>query len=177
MAVTDMAMLAFFFYFVAGILASPLQQAVSINSTQLLPTPIQSSLLGPPKPVSPVLPSSPSNPIPPIPRPNEPACPPELGKPKINNCLAAAAAIPRDPRDNPVLRNYYIKASDRDASMENVELPYEITNGESFPEHLRLKDSCSRLLTRYTKSNRRLHCPSNDGSLFRRHPARQSLLE
>lgn len=107
----------------AGVLASPLQVASSTTLTQSSPAPIPYSLLGPPKPVAP------PNPVPPVPVPVDPVCPPTLGKPPVSDCLAAAALIPRDPRQSPILRNFYVRESDRNVSMENVKLPYERTVG------------------------------------------------
>lgn len=112
--------------FLAGVLASPLQVASPAPLTQPSPRPIPYSLLGPPKPVTRVEPVTLPNPIPP---PVDPVCPPTLGKPPLSDCVAAAASIPRDPRGSQVLRNYYVQESDRDASMENVKLPYEKTVG------------------------------------------------
>lgn len=107
----------------AGVLASPLQQASSAALTQSSPTPILHSLLGPPKPVAP------PNPNPPVPNPVGPICPVFLGRPPLSDCFAAASLIPRDIGESPVLRNFYVRESDRQAHMENVKLPYEWTVG------------------------------------------------
>ncbi len=113
----------------------PLQAASPPNSLQSPPAPVRSSLLGPPRPINPIInrpdpaPRPNPNPNPPPPRPEEPVCPPTLGKPNMDNCGAAVAAIPRDPRSGPVLRNYFVRESDRNPAMENVQLPYESTVG------------------------------------------------
>ncbi len=129
MVFADMSQWILLFSFFVGAFSSPLQGLISLTSAQSSPAPIPYSLLGPPKPINPVIPNPPPNPIPPAPRPENPVCPPTLGKPTLQNCIAATALIPRDPRDNPVLRNFYVRESDRNSSMENIQLPYEKTVG------------------------------------------------
>lgn len=129
MAFAEIHRLTLLFCVFAGVFAFPLVdfRPSSITTvTPLSPIPIPYSLLGPPKPVRPVDPGTVPNLIPP---PVEPVCPPTLGKPTPSDCLAAAAAIPRDPRGTQVLRNFYVRESDRSLSMENVALPYEKTVG------------------------------------------------
>ena len=128
LVLAGMPRLTLFFSLLAGVFASPLQGGSPMNLTQSFPIPIPSSLLRPPKPINPVNPNSPPNPLPPA-QP-DPVCSITLGEPNLGNCLAAAALIPRDPRDNPILRNFYVRESDRNASMENIKVPYEKTVGE-----------------------------------------------
>ena len=53
----------------------------------------------------------------------------QLGQPLRNDCDAASALLPHDPPGQPVLRNFYINASDMSDTRPNQLLPLEVAFG------------------------------------------------
>lgn len=57
------------------------------------------------------------------------ACDDHMGVVNYDDCDAAIALFPRDPRGRPVLRNFYTDPPDESSTMPNVRLPLEQTYG------------------------------------------------
>lgn len=55
----------------------------------------------------------------------------QYGKIDYDSCDRAIAKIPREPRNHPVLRNFYVKTEDRSMTMPNMEIPVVEIEGES----------------------------------------------
>ena len=68
-----------------------------------------------------------------------PVCDKTLGglpvtRPNPSDCEAAIARISRDPRGQPVQRNFFIRESDRSLQIPNVRMPISKTVGESLEQ-------------------------------------------
>ncbi len=59
----------------------------------------------------------------------QPTCDSQMGVVNYDDCDAAIGLFPRDPRGQPVLRNFYTKPGDESSTMPNVLLPLEKTHG------------------------------------------------
>ena len=57
------------------------------------------------------------------------SCDNHMGKVTYSDCDAAIALLPRDPRGQPVTRNFYAATADQSSIMPNVQLPVERTSG------------------------------------------------
>ncbi|KAI4179090.1 MAG: hypothetical protein L6R41_008039 [Letrouitia leprolyta] len=60
----------------------------------------------------------------------------QYGKIDYDSCDRAIAKIPREPRNHPVLRNFYVKTEDRSMTMPNMEIPVVEIEGNCIVEVL-----------------------------------------